>query len=510
MEGELAQLLRIGPQLDEEIDGRKVRDRAIEDWLKIRVKEGGIKPLHLNRAQREYSRACGQQNIVLKARQLGITTYIAGRFFVQTITRPGTLAVQVAHSLESAESIFGIVRRFWEKLPGGLRKGALIHSRANVRQLVFPRLDSEYRVETADANAGRGMTIHYLHCSEVSRWPRDVAETLASLRAAVAPGGEIVLESTPNGAGGVFYDEWQKAEETGYTKHFFPWWYEELYREIGCAGKIEPLAPEEKLLMEQHGLEEEQIGWRRRQWAILRSLAEQEYAEDANSCFRSSGDCVFDLEAIDTAASGAAPELYSQDNGRLLVWFPHQEGRDYIIGVDSAGGGSQGDYACAEVIERTVGLQCAELRGHFPPLELARRVVELGRSYGLALLAVERNNHGYGVLAHLQNMQYGNIYEMGKQSGWLTSAVTRPAMIENMVAVFTAQPTLFHSLRLLAECRTFVRHPDGNAAATDGAHDDCVMAMAIALAVRRENAGRVIRRQGVGMTSLNMATCGEF
>ena len=73
-------------------------------------------------------------------------------------------------------------------------------SRSNVRQIVFPRLDSEYRVETADDNAGRGMTIHYLHCSEVSRWPRDAAETLASLRAAVVPEGEIVLESTPNGA----------------------------------------------------------------------------------------------------------------------------------------------------------------------------------------------------------------------------------------------------------------------------------------------------------------------
>jgi len=87
--------------------------------------------------------------------------------------------------------IFGIVRRFWEKLPGGLRKDALMHSRANVRQLVFPLLDSEYRVETADANAGRGMTINYLHCSEVSRWPRDAAETLASVRAAVAPDGRL-------------------------------------------------------------------------------------------------------------------------------------------------------------------------------------------------------------------------------------------------------------------------------------------------------------------------------
>jgi len=509
VEGDLTQLVTIGQQLDEEIDGRKARDQAIESWLKIRVKEGGIRPLKLNRAQREYSRGCSKQNIVLKARQLGMTTYIAGRFFVQTITRPGTLAVQVAHSVESAESIFGIVRRFWEKLPRRLRKGALIHSRANVRQLVFPVLDSEYRVETADANAGRGMTIHYLHCSEVSRWPRDVGETLASLRAAVAPEGEIVLESTPNGAAGVFYEEWQKAEETGYTRHFFPWWYEELYREIDCAGKVQPLTPEEKLLVEQHGLEEEQIGWRRRQWAILRSLAGQEYAEDASACFRVSGDCVFDVEAIDTAAAGAAPALQSQDNGRLVIWFPHQEGRHYIIGVDSAGGGSQGDYACAEVIECAVGLQCAELRGHFPPLELARRVVELGRSYGLALLAVERNNHGYGVLAHLQNMRYGNIYEMSKQLGWLTSAVTRPAMIENMVAVFTAEPKLFHSPRLLEECRTFVRHPDGNAAATDGAHDDCVMAMAIALAVRREDAGRGIRRKTMGMTSLNMATCGE-
>ena len=42
--------------------------------------------------------------------------------------------------------------------------------------------------------------------------------------------GEIVLESTPNGAGGVFYEEWQRAEETGYTRHFFPWWYEDEYR----------------------------------------------------------------------------------------------------------------------------------------------------------------------------------------------------------------------------------------------------------------------------------------
>ncbi len=179
-----------------------------------------------------------------------------------------------------------------------------------------------------------------------------------------------------------------------------------------------------------------------------------------------------------------------------------RKGRQYIMGVDAAGGGSEGDYACAQVIERTMGMQCAELHGHFPPFELARRVADLGQRYERALVAVERNNHGFGVLAYLNTLEYGNLFEKGGQLGWLTSAASRPAMIENMAAVLMAEPELFHSRRLLEECRTFVRRADGNAAAADGAHDDCVMAMAIALAVRREDAGRGVKRRVLEMASL--------
>jgi hypothetical protein len=210
--------------------------------------------MRLNRVQQAYSRLCSKRNIVLKARQLGITTYVAARFFVQTITQPGTLTVQVAHSEESAEVIFRAVHRFWENLPDPMRKGALFLSRSNVRQVVFPRLDSEYRVETADDNAGRGMTIHYLHCSEVSRWPRGGVETLASLRAAVVPDGEIVLESTANGAAGLFYEEWQKAGETGYTQHFFPWWYDDSYFEPVKKRMLLPFTEEEEYLIKRHRL----------------------------------------------------------------------------------------------------------------------------------------------------------------------------------------------------------------------------------------------------------------
>jgi hypothetical protein len=142
------------------------------------------------------------------------------------------------------------------------------------------------------------------------------------------------------------------------------------------------------------------------------------------------------------------------------------------------------------------------LHGHFPPHELARRVADLGQRYERALVAVERNNHGHGVLAHLNHLAYENLFEKDGQPGWLTSAASRPAMIENMAAVLMSEPELFHSPRLLEECRTFVRRVDGNAAAAGGAHDDCVMAMAIALAVRREDAGRGVKKRSLEMASL--------
>ena len=160
---DLPLLLRLGTALDVRPPlgsgrlGPSVRDLLIETLLKVRSKGRGLVALTPNPAQRDYSRRCRVRNIVLKARQVGITTYVAARFFVQTITQPGTLTVQVAHDQESAEDIFKIVHRFWENLPEGLKRGALRTSRANVRQLVFPRLDSEYRVATAaDASAGRG------------------------------------------------------------------------------------------------------------------------------------------------------------------------------------------------------------------------------------------------------------------------------------------------------------------------------------------------------------------
>jgi hypothetical protein len=369
-----------------------------------------------------------------------------------------------------------------------MRKGYLRTSHRSARQLVFPKLDSEYCLASAAENAGRGRTIQNLHCSEVSRWGREGDEALVGLRAAVVPDGDIVLESTPNGAGGLFYEEWQRAEETGYLRHFFPWWYEPAYvLEPGV--NFAPFTEEEAELAALHNLTPAQIAWRRKQRASLRGRAVQEFAEDPVTCFRASGECVFNIGAVEQALRGAGELLEVRDNQRLMIWLPAQPGLEYVIGADPAGGGIEGDYSCAQVIDRRIGTQCAELHGHWPPREFALKLVELGKEYNTALLAVERNNHGSGVLAHLQTAGYPRVFTQKGQDGWFTSRVNRPVMIENLVAALMDEPGLFRSPRLLNECRTFVRYADGNTGATAGTHDDCVLALAIAWAARLAEAG---------------------
>jgi hypothetical protein len=73
--------------------------------------------LRANATQRAFERRRGQRNIVLKARQMGLTTWAAARFFIRTMTQPGTLTLEVAHTQEAAEEIFRIVHRFLDFLP---------------------------------------------------------------------------------------------------------------------------------------------------------------------------------------------------------------------------------------------------------------------------------------------------------------------------------------------------------------------------------------------------------
>jgi hypothetical protein len=162
-------------------------------------------------------------------------------------------------------------------------------------------------------------------------------------------------------------------------------------------------------------------------------------------------------------------------------------GREYVVAVDSAGGGADGDFAAVQVVEVATGLQCAEMRERLRPEDLARVSVELAREYGRALIAVERNNHGAAVLAYIGAREsYPRVYRQHGEPGWLTTAASKPEIVARLRVLLSETPERFMSTRLLAECRTFVADERGRAAAAAGAHDDLVMAMAIAQAVRAE------------------------
>ena len=490
-----SELERLGRILDyrpASLRGLTVGMALGEELLRVRARSGRAVALRANRVQRLFEERRGKRSIVLKARQMGLTTWIAARFFLKTITHPGTMTLEVAQTQEAAEEIFRIVHRFLDRMPEELREGVLRTSRANVRQIVFPELDAQYRVVSAgDKNAGRGLTVQNLHCSELARWPGDAAETLAGLRACLTPDAEMVIESTPWGVGGCFYEEWQRASEGeigagergGMVRHFFPWWLEDGYRTASVEEAT--LTAEERELIARVGLDMEQVGFRRELRAGFRGLARQEYAEDAETCFLASGETVFELAAIEGRMARVTGCLERRWNGELEIWLPPVKGKEYLVAVDPAGGGSDGDYSAAQVLELETGLQCAEFAGHAGGLELAERMAGLAREYNEAWLVVERNNHGSGVLALLESVcRYERLYQQGGQAGWLTTSVSRPAMLNRLGAALVEGAEQFQSRRLLSECRSFVRTANGRAEARTGTHDDLLMAMAIGLAAR--------------------------
>ena len=197
----------------------------IEANLWIRTKDRRVIPFLLNAAQVDYWDHRTLRDIILKPRQLGFTTVICGLFFADTLLRPNTTSVIVAHDTDSSEKIFRIVQLFWERLPEEERRRVGPPRFSNRREFLWPKINSQFYVGTAGAlTFGRGQTISNLHCSEFAFWPKP-EEALIALTEAVPADGRVVIESTANGMGNYFHDLWVAArnEENGFATHLYLW-----------------------------------------------------------------------------------------------------------------------------------------------------------------------------------------------------------------------------------------------------------------------------------------------
>jgi hypothetical protein len=299
--------------------------------LKLRPKSGPLEPFVFNAAQRKLHEIIERQKatigrvrvIILKARQLGVSTYIAARLYQRTINNPGLRTIIIGHERRASSNLFEIVKRFHESTPDEIRPSV---STSNAESLLFDRLDSGYIVSVAsNEGTGRSATAQLLHASEAAFWS-DLPLQMASLMQTVPDldGTEIIIESTANGYND-FHTIWRKAEagESEFLATFLPWSLDKGYCRETASDLV--MDAEESKLAELYNLNEEQIAWRRAKIGQLGSVEyfAQEYPLNPSEAFISSAFDGFIRAELVVRARKEASEAY----GPL------------IVGVDPAGNG---------------------------------------------------------------------------------------------------------------------------------------------------------------------------
>lgn len=184
--------------------------------------------------------------------------------------------------------------------------------------------------------------------------------------------------------------------------------------------------------------------------------------------------------------------------GALRVYKEPIPGVPYVIGADTSGDGS--DYFVAQVLDNRTGEQVAVLRAQYDEDEFARQVYCLGMYYNEALIGVEVNFSTHPV-KELERYGYRNQYvrevaddfrgRMKHAYGFRTDRQTRPVMIAQLVTEARDHIENIVDRDTLEEMQTFVRNEDMKAEAEAGAHDDCVMSLAIAHYIRPQQTKEV-------------------
>lgn len=514
----------------------------IEKHLYIKTKDKKVIPLPMNPIQKKYWKEKTNRDIILKPRQLGFTTLKVAQYFERIINEKNVNAVIIAHNADSTQKIFSTVQLMYENLPEEkkleLNDGSNKPKYGNRKEYYFVGNNSRISVGTAgNTSFGRGDTVNYLHCSEVAFWPNP-EELMTGLLQAVPYDGEVCIETTANGVGNYFYRTYFEAKEgqSRFIPHFYRWFDHPEYKlELNPGEKLE-LDFEEQQLIETYNLTLEQIKWRR--WKVSEmpdkdglskeDLYKQEYPEDEISCFLTSGRPIFDVKKLMAIRKRLEKErnnyteytinhtteiqtieneydeveivfedfIHEQYKGELKVYEEPREDLEYVIGGDVAEGKDGGDYSVVEVIEKETGRQVAELHGHWEPDVFAKKTKRLGLYYNDAIIGIERNNHGHAVLNTLINYDvYENLYHHvsynstnGKEEsapGFPTNKQTKPILVSDLQEGIREEYLPISSIELVDELITFVNLGNGKMGAQEGCHDDRVMALGIALQVRK-------------------------
>jgi hypothetical protein len=430
-------------------------------------------------------------NIILKSRQLGISTLSAGFILWNMLFKSDFNVLVIATTQEVAKNLVTKIRVMHENLPTWMKGTTDEDNKLSLRL----RNGSQVKAVSSTGTAGRSEALSLLVIDEAA-FIRNIGEIWASAQQTLSTGGGCIALSTPNGTGNWFHKTWVDAE---------------------ADGEFNPI----KLHWTAHP--ERNDEWRRQQTSLL---GEKMAAQECDCDFISSGHTVIDgpiLQWYDQTYIKDPVEKRGFDSN-YWVWDYPNYSTNYVVVADVARGDGA-DYSAFHVLDIDNVKQVAEYKGKIGTTEYGNMLVTVATEWNNALLVIENANIGWAVIQVAIDKNYPNLYYSYKQDayvdedvhlrkgydlknkaqkvpGFSTTSKTRPLLISKLETYFREKSPVVHSRRLIDELLVFIWN-GSRAEAQRGYNDDLVMAFGIALWVR-DTAMRLYQ-QGIDLSrkSLN-------
>ncbi|MBC8428046.1 MAG: hypothetical protein H8D94_01095 [Candidatus Pelagibacter sp.] len=411
-------------------------------------------------------------NIILKSRQLGISTLTAGYSLWMMLFNSDRNILCIAKDKDTAKNLVTKVRVMYAGLPQWLKTKV---TEDNKLSLVFNN-GSQIKAVAATAEAGRSEALSLLILDEAAFIDK-IGSIWTAAQQTLATGGSCITLSTPNGVGNWFHQQWLGAIDGTNDFSFI------------------------KLHWTVHPERDE--SWRKEQDVIL---GPTEAAQECDADFLTSGESVVDPQILQWYKENQVKEPVEKAgfDRNLWIWEYPNYSKEYIVVADVARGDGS-DYSACQVFEIETMTQSAEYKGQLGTTDYGNFLIELATKYNDALLVIENNNIGWATIQTIIDRKYPNLFYMSKDlkvvdtehqmsnkyraqdrnmvPGFSTTKKTRPLIIAKMEEFTREKLVTIHSDRLIEELFVFVYHNSRGEAMT-GYNDDVVMSYAIALWVR--------------------------
>jgi len=406
-------------------------------------------------------------NIILKARQLGISTITAAYVAWLMLFHRDKNILVVATKLQTATNLVRKVKAIIKHLPDWMRISEIIVDNRTSFELSN---GSQIKGSSTSSDAGRSEALSLLVVDEAAHVEK-LGELWTALYPTLSTGGRCIALSTPNGVGNWFHQNCVEAEAGTNAFHMTT------------------------LLWDAHP--DRDKTWFDKE---TKNMSKRQIAQELECNFNVSGETVIHPDDIQWYLERTvAPEYRTGFDRNYWIWKKCITGKPYLIVADVARGDGK-DNSAFHIFELETMEVVAEYVGKATPDDFADILYNVAAEYGNPMLVIENNNIGYAVLKKLIDKGYPNIYHSSKgdhhyvdpvaaqwQSnvipGFTTSSKTRPLIVAKMEEFMRNKLIKINSNRLLSEMKTFIWH-SGRPQAMRSYNDDLVMSFAIGCWVR--------------------------